>query len=201
MRRCATSSFSGPGALVVGGRKRHSRQPGRDAGRDALGLLGLNETSQLSIDLDGRLWRVRVGEDDERDIGLVGDDERLSVEVAGRRTSPSSVRLLIDGGVLSGTANRCPAWRSLRWATTVSAERLAASEHRVDVRASGLASTDRFDDPEYGSFVAGTAHLARAQGCGTPERLFGFSESAERHVAADAHLRVAKGGATPMEMP
>lgn len=43
--------------------------------------------------------------------------------------------------------------------------------------------SDRFVDPEYGSFVVATTHFDRGDGCGGPPKLFGFSERAERLIA------------------
>jgi len=54
----------------------------------------------------------------------------------------------------------------------------------VHVRLYAPTTTDRFLDPAYGSFVVGTTHLDRADGCRTPPQLFGFSEIAERRVGA-----------------
>lgn len=54
----------------------------------------------------------------------------------------------------------------------------------VHLRLYAPADRDRFDDPEFGRFVVATAHLDRADGCGTPPRLFGFSELAEERIAA-----------------
>lgn len=44
-------------------------------------------------------------------------------------------------------------------------------------------ASDRFEDPEVGSFVVATVHLDRADGCSTPPRVFGFSEVAEGRLA------------------
>jgi hypothetical protein len=66
--------------------------------------------------------------------------------------------------------------------------------------------TDHFSDPRLGSFVVGTVHFDRGEGCGAPPRLFGFSEDAERRVADVVarrlawrvqHDRVALGNAEP----
>jgi hypothetical protein len=59
-----------------------------------------------------------------------------------------------------------------------------ASGTDVHLRLYAPSATDRFADPEYGSVVVGTAHLDRADGCSIPPTLFGFSEEAERQVAA-----------------
>lgn len=53
----------------------------------------------------------------------------------------------------------------------------------VHVRVYAPAEVDHFADPQFGSFVIATAHLDRADGCGTPPKLFGFSEVAEARVA------------------
>lgn len=52
------------------------------------------------------------------------------------------------------------------------------------VRLYAPTATDRFIDPEFGSVVLGTAHLDRADGCSVQPTMFGFSEEAERRVAA-----------------
>jgi hypothetical protein len=52
----------------------------------------------------------------------------------------------------------------------------------VHVRLYAPTATDRFLDPEYGEVVVGTAHLDRADGCGVPPKLFGFSERAEQRI-------------------
>jgi hypothetical protein len=52
----------------------------------------------------------------------------------------------------------------------------------VHVRLYAPTATDRFFDPEYGSFVVGTAHLDRADGCSVPPAIFGFSEWAEQRI-------------------
>jgi hypothetical protein len=75
----------------------------------------------------------------------------------------------------------------------------------VHLRLYAPSATDRFADPEYGSVVVGTAHLDRADGCRTPPTLFGFSEEAERRIAAVAarlgwrvqRNRLALGNAEP----
>lgn len=54
----------------------------------------------------------------------------------------------------------------------------------VHVRLYAPSATDRFVDPEYGSVVIGTTHFDRADGCGTPPQIFGFSELAEQQVGA-----------------
>jgi hypothetical protein len=54
----------------------------------------------------------------------------------------------------------------------------------LHVRLYAPTATDRFVDPEFGSVVVGTTHLDRADGCSVPPQLFGFSELAERRVAA-----------------
>lgn len=53
----------------------------------------------------------------------------------------------------------------------------------VHVRLYAPAPADRFRDPKLGSYVVGTTHLDRADGCGVPPTVFGFSELAERRVA------------------
>ncbi len=52
----------------------------------------------------------------------------------------------------------------------------------LHVRLYAPTATGRFRDPAWGSFVVGTAHIDRADGCGTPPRLFGLSELAERRL-------------------
>jgi hypothetical protein len=54
----------------------------------------------------------------------------------------------------------------------------------VHVRLYAPTATDRFVDPEYGSVVVGTTHFDRADGCGVPPQLYGFSEIAEEQVGA-----------------
>jgi hypothetical protein len=54
----------------------------------------------------------------------------------------------------------------------------------VHVRVYAPSATDRFLDPKYGSVVVGTTHFDRADGCKVPPKVFGFSELAERQVAA-----------------
>jgi len=54
----------------------------------------------------------------------------------------------------------------------------------VHVRLYAPAVADRFVDPVFGSVVIGTTHLDRADGCSKPPTVFGFSEEAERRVAA-----------------
>lgn len=52
----------------------------------------------------------------------------------------------------------------------------------VHVRLYAPSATDRFVDPEYGSVVVGTTHFDRADGCGKPPQMFGFSEIAEQQL-------------------
>jgi hypothetical protein len=52
----------------------------------------------------------------------------------------------------------------------------------VHVRLYAPPGANRFIDPRYGSFVVGTAHIDRADGCSVPPKLFGFSEVAERRI-------------------
>ena len=59
----------------------------------------------------------------------------------------------------------------------------------VHLRIYAPAPADHFADPEFGSFVVATAHLDRADGCGKPPKLFGFSEIAEARIAAAARRR------------
>jgi hypothetical protein len=66
----------------------------------------------------------------------------------------------------------------------------AADGTDVHLRLYAPSATDRFADPEYGSVVVATAHLDRADGCSTPPTLFGFSEQAERRVAAIVAARL-----------
>jgi hypothetical protein len=54
----------------------------------------------------------------------------------------------------------------------------------VHLRLYAPSATDHFTDPDYGSVVVATAHLDRADGCSTPPTMFGFSEEAERQIAA-----------------
>jgi hypothetical protein len=56
----------------------------------------------------------------------------------------------------------------------------------VHVRFYAPANVDHFQDPEFGSVVAATAHLDHADGCGIGTPRFGFSGLAERRVAAAA---------------
>jgi hypothetical protein len=55
-------------------------------------------------------------------------------------------------------------------------------------------ATDRFTDPDFGQVVVATAHLDRGDNCGSPPKLFGFSERAEDRIAtllaARLHWRV-----------
>jgi hypothetical protein len=60
----------------------------------------------------------------------------------------------------------------------------------LHIRLYAPTATDRFIDPQFGSVVVGTAHIDHADGCGVPPTLFGFSERAERQIAA----RLAKHG-------
>jgi hypothetical protein len=53
----------------------------------------------------------------------------------------------------------------------------------LHVRLYAPTATDRFIDPQYGSFVVGTVHIDHADGCSVPPTLFGYSEEAERRVA------------------
>lgn len=59
----------------------------------------------------------------------------------------------------------------------------------VHLRLYAPAPADHYGDPEYGSFVVATAHLDRADGCGKPPKLFGFSELAEARIARAARGR------------
>jgi hypothetical protein len=54
----------------------------------------------------------------------------------------------------------------------------------VHVRLYAPSATDRFTDPQYGDVVVGTTHLDRADVCGTPPTMFGFSERAEDRIAS-----------------
>jgi hypothetical protein len=53
----------------------------------------------------------------------------------------------------------------------------------VHLRIYAPSATDRFKDPEFGRVVVATAHLDRGDNCGSPPKLFGFSEHAEDRVA------------------
>jgi hypothetical protein len=59
-------------------------------------------------------------------------------------------------------------------------------DHGTDlhVRLYAPTATDRFIDPQFGSFVVGTVHIDHADACAVPPTLFGYSEEAERRVAA-----------------
>jgi hypothetical protein len=54
----------------------------------------------------------------------------------------------------------------------------------VHVRLYAPTAMDRFVDPEFGDVVIGTAHLDRADGCGVPPSIYGFSEEAERRIGS-----------------
>jgi hypothetical protein len=56
----------------------------------------------------------------------------------------------------------------------------------VHLRLYAPAAVDRFQDPEFGSVVAATTHLDHADGCGIGTPRFGFSEEAEKRIAARA---------------
>jgi hypothetical protein len=56
----------------------------------------------------------------------------------------------------------------------------------VHLRMYAPAEVDHFQDPQFGSMVAATAHLDHADGCGTGTPRYGFSGIAERRVAAAA---------------
>jgi hypothetical protein len=60
----------------------------------------------------------------------------------------------------------------------------------VHVRLYAPPGGDHFTDPRFGSFVVATVHLDRGDGCGKPPRLYGFSEEAERRVAATVAQRL-----------
>lgn len=54
----------------------------------------------------------------------------------------------------------------------------------LHVRVYAPTATDRFSDPDFGDVVLATVHLDHVDGCGTGPSLFGFSERAERRLAA-----------------
>jgi hypothetical protein len=56
----------------------------------------------------------------------------------------------------------------------------------VHLRMYAPAGVDHFQDPQFGSVVAATAHLDHNDGCGTGTPRYGFSGIAERRVAAAA---------------
>jgi hypothetical protein len=53
----------------------------------------------------------------------------------------------------------------------------------LHIRLYAPTATDRFIDPQFGSFVVGTTHIDHADGCKVPPTLFGFSEEAEQRIA------------------
>jgi hypothetical protein len=63
-------------------------------------------------------------------------------------------------------------------------ERCDANATDLHVRVYAPTATDRFIDREFGHVVLATVHLDHTDGCGIGPSLFGFSERAERQLAA-----------------
>lgn len=127
------------------------------------GLLGFGSRHRdwpLSLVFYGAATVTRVKAALRR-VGLVRRGE--SRLLAYRRAGSSSVRFDSDRGLKT----RCDA---------------AGTDLHVRVYAPGGA--DFFVDPEWGRVVIATAHLDRGDGCGGPPRSFGYSELAERRLAA-----------------
>jgi hypothetical protein len=140
-----------------------------DAGPAFLGYDG-----DLSLDPRRRDWPVSIvfaGRADvtkvKKALATVGFTKRGSTHELAYQLPGAGLRFDADRGVKT----KCDA---------------AATD--VHVRLYAPAELDQFRDPEFGGMVAGTAHLDHADGCGTGTPRFGFSEEAERRIAAAATL-------------
>jgi hypothetical protein len=123
-----------------------------------------------SFDAEGHDWPVSLVFSGNASVGRVkaalrraGLTRRGSTQYLAYRVSGTTARF--DGD--SGLKGPCD-----------------ANGTDLHVRLYAPAAADRFVDPVFGSVVIGTTHLDRADGCSKPPTMFGFSEEAERQVAA-----------------
>ncbi len=142
---------------------------------------------------------LRVSEAGPAFLGYDGDtgldprhrDWPVSLVFAGRATVGKVKRALRTSGFTRRGEPRYLPYRTGASALRFDGDRgvktrCDANANDVHLRLYAPATTDRFADPELGDMVVATAHLDHADGCGAGPRLFGFSEEAERRVAAAA---------------
>lgn len=121
-------------------------------------------------------------------LGAAGRDWPVSLIFAGHATVAKVKRALRTVGFTRLGESRWLGYGAPGGAVRFDGDRglkTACDANGTDVhlRLYAPPGTDHFTDPRDGSVVVATAHLDRAEGCGAPPRLFGFSEEAERRVA------------------
>jgi hypothetical protein len=150
-----------------------------DAPRSSPVLIRLSERGPAFLGYDGAANLTAAQRDWPVSLIFGGHATVGKVKTALRRvgfTRRGEVRYLAYRALPGGTV-RFDGDRGLK---TV----CAADGSDLHLRLYAPTATDRFMDREYGSVVVATAHLDRAEGCSTPPKLFGFSEAAERRIAA-----------------
>ena len=149
-----------------------------DAARRAPALVRLSERGPAFLAYDGA-----------PDFSAGHRDWPVSLVFAGNATVGKIKRALRAVGFTRTGHARYLAYSSGAGSTRFDGDRglktpCGADGTDVHLRLYAPTATDHFSDPEFGSVVVGTAHLDRADGCSTPPTMFGFSEEAERRIAA-----------------
>jgi hypothetical protein len=122
-------------------------------------------------------------------LGQTGRDWPVSLVFAGNASITRVKSALRAAGLTRLGLTRYLAYRTRDATIRFDGDRGLKSPCDADgtdthVRLYAPTATDRFLDPHYGSVVLGTTHLDRADGCSVQPTMFGFSEEAERRVAA-----------------
>jgi hypothetical protein len=155
-----------------------------DASRRTPALVRLSERGPAFLAYDGAPGLGRAGRD--WPVSLIFAGHASVGKVKRALATVGYTRRGHTGYLAYGTASgrvRFDADRGLKTAC-------ASDGTDVHLRLYAPPAADRFADPEYGSFVVATAHLDRADGCSTAPTLFGFSEEAERRIAATVAARL-----------
>jgi hypothetical protein len=159
-----------------------------DAPRGALRLIRLSERGPAFLAYDGTPDFARAGRDWPVSIVFAGHASVGKVKQALRGIGFTRRGHLVYLGYRIGAQGpRFDGDRGLKTPCD-------SAGTDVHLRIYAPTATDRFPDPEFGDVVVATTHFDRADACGTPPTLFGFSEVAEDRVAslvaARLHWRV-----------
>jgi hypothetical protein len=133
--------------------------------------------------------------DGTRSLSATGRDWPVSLVFAGHATVAKVKRALRSVGFTHQGDQRWLAYRAPDGSLRFDGDRgvkTATDQNATDVhvRLYAPAGVNHFTDPRYGDVVVATVHLDRGELPGVPPTLFGFSEEAERRVAATVANRL-----------